>query len=306
MIGIKERQILFDCIKNFIPVRKWRQSVKKYIWGEKNAEKYLKKLQKKVPETFLMPFCDVPEVSIVIPVYNQYIFTKLCLWSIYCNTRKVNYEIIIADDNSFDETKNICEQIKNIRVIRNEKNFGFLKNCNNAVKYARGKFVVLLNNDTVPQKNWLTSLLKVFNEHKRVGVVGAKFIFGTGKLQEAGSMVLKDGTPVNLGWNQYPFLSEFNELKRVDYCSGCGILFEKKLWNKLGGFDEMYSPAYYEDTDFCFRVRECEGLDVYYQPLSEIIHFHNVSYSDKAKEQCEVNKNKFIQKWNNVLEKKGQ
>ena len=83
MIGIKERQILFDCIKNFIPVRKWRQSVKKYIWGEKNAEKYLKKLQKKVPETFLMPFCDVPEVSIVIPVYNQYIFTKNPLFFSY-------------------------------------------------------------------------------------------------------------------------------------------------------------------------------------------------------------------------------
>ena len=92
-------------------------------------------------------------VSIVIPAYNQFHYTYLCIKSIIENSK--DYEIILADDNSTDETKNAKLYFDGIRVVHNETNLRFLKNVNNASSYARGKYIVFLNNDTQVQEGWL-------------------------------------------------------------------------------------------------------------------------------------------------------
>ncbi|MGE5614820.1 MAG: glycosyltransferase, partial [Bacillota bacterium] len=100
-----------------------------------------------------------PLVSIIIPVYNKWEYTYLCLRSIRENTESIEYEIILADDVSSDETVNIGQYIENIKVVRNTENLGFLRNCNNAAKHARGKYILFLNNDTNVQKDWLNYLV---------------------------------------------------------------------------------------------------------------------------------------------------
>lgn len=88
------------------------------------------------------PIYEQPDVSIVIPVYNQFLYTYNCLYSILQNTGKVSYEIIIADDGSTDLTRYINEVVAGVKVIRNKKNLRFLRNCNHAAEQASGKYIL--------------------------------------------------------------------------------------------------------------------------------------------------------------------
>jgi len=249
---------------------------------------------------------DPPLVSIIIPAYNQWDYTFACLKSILQNSNGISYEIILADDNSTDETRQVKKYIKNIIVIRNEENLGFLYNCNNAAESAKGKYIVLLNNDTLVQRDWLTWLVKTMEERPDVGLVGAKVIFATGKLQEAGSIVFKDGSAMNYGREDDPELPQYNYFKDIDYGSGCSICVRTGLWKKAGGFDTRYAPAYYEDTDLAVQVRKM-GYRSVYQPKTTIIHFEGISHGTDLTEGIKKNQVKnqeiFYNKWKEEFEK---
>ncbi|PIE83163.1 MAG: hypothetical protein CSA09_03615 [Candidatus Contendobacter odensis] len=246
------------------------------------------------------------EVSIVIPVYNQYRMTISCLSALKEHTFGINYEIIIADDCSTDLTKNIAEKVNNILVIRNRENLGFLKNCNNAISQARGEYIIILNNDTNVQAGWLSPLLDVFKQDRRAGLVGAKLLFKKGSLQEAGGIIWKDGTGWNYGRGANPQSPEFNYLKEVDYISGACIVLKKTLWDSLNGFDERFCPAYYEDTDLAFRVRAA-GYKVLYQPKSLIVHMEGITHGSNIetgiKKYQQINCQVFWSKWQKELNK---
>ena len=240
-----------------------------------------------------------PKVSIIIPVYNNFDYTYHCLLAIHKHTPLDLVEIIIADDNSQDETINIKEYIKNITVIRNNQNLGFLKNCNNASKYAKGEFLVFLNNDTQVQPNWLEALLSCF-EDPVVGLVGPKFVYEDGILQEAGAIIFQDGFAKRYGTLDNPLKPKYNYKKEVDYVSGACMLLRRELWEKLGGFDEYLAPAYYEDTDLAFCIRKL-GLKVIYQPKAVSVHFESKSYTVKKETSILSNKQKFYEKWKDEL-----
>lgn len=249
---------------------------------------------------------DSPMVSIIIPVYNQWNYTYSCLKSIKENTDGISYEIIIADDVSSDLTKDINLYIENINVIRNEENLGFLLNCNNAAKHAKGKYIHFLNNDTNVQKNWLSSLLELIENDENIGMVGSKLVYSNGKLQEAGGIIWNDASGWNYGRLDDPSKSEYNYVKEVDYISGASIMIKTSLWKKIGGFDERYVPAYFEDSDLAFEVRKA-GYKVMYQPKSVVVHFEGISHGTDEntgiKSYQLKNKEKFISKWKDILEK---
>ncbi|MEI7526236.1 MAG: glycosyltransferase [Mariniphaga sp.] len=250
------------------------------------------------------PICRNPLVSIIIPVYNQWDFTYACLHSILKNSIGISYEIILADDNSTDNTKNARKLVKNINVIRNVKNLGFLFNCNNAAKLANGKYIILLNNDTIVQPDWLKWLLKTMEERPEVGYVGSKLVFSTGKLQEAGGIVFIDGSAMNYGREDDPDRPQYNYFKDVDYCTGAAICVRKSLWDQLRGFDPQYAPAYYEDTDFAMQIRAM-GFRTVYQPKAMVIHFEGISHgtdiTQGIKKKQEDNQTIFHNKWKDEL-----
>ena len=212
----------------------------------------------------------------VIPVYNQIHYTYACLVSILQNTPDVSYEIIIADDVSTDATRELSRYAENVVICRNETNQGFLRNCNNAAKKARGKYIMFLNNDTQVTPGWLSSLVDLIGSDPSIGMVGSKLVYPDGRLQEAGGIIWSDGSGWNYGRLDDPDKAEYNYVKDVDYISGAAILLSRKLWNQIGGFDDRFAPAYCEDSDLAFEVRKA-GLRVVYQPLSKVIHFEGVS-----------------------------
>ncbi len=269
--------------------------------------KYKSRIEKSEKKPIIFPllknsnFSDGISVSVIIPVYNQWDYTFMCLKSILKNTESISYEIIIADDNSSDETVNIDKYVKNVKIIRNKNNLGFLRNCNNAAKQALGKYILFLNNDTEVQKDWLKNLLQLIENDNKIGIAGPKFIYPNGALLEAGCIIWKDGESWQYGAFDNPNRPEYNYIREVDYISGACIIIKKELFDEIGGFDERYAPAYYEDTDLAFEARK-KGYKIVYQPLSVVIHYENITYKKYKPANGQNNKEKFKQKWKQKLE----
>lgn len=255
-------------------------------------------------EKLVLPHFDNPEVSIIIPVYNQFYYTYNCIKSIIDHTENVTYEVILADDCSTDVTKDIDQIVENIVIAKTPENMRFLRNCNNAAKQARGEYIFFLNNDTQVQENWLDTLVDLMGSDEKIGMCGSMLLYPDGALQEAGGIVWKDASAWNFGHLHGPMEPEFNYVKEVDYISGAAILIRKSLWEEIGGFDDRFAPAYYEDTDLAFEVRK-HGYKVVYQPLSKVVHFEGISNgtdtSSGQKEYQIVNEKKFRDKWKDVL-----
>lgn len=222
------------------------------------------------------PQYENPTVSIVIPCYNQIHYTYACLQSILEFTKDVTYEVIIADDVSTDATAEISRFVDGLVICRNQTNQGFLRNCNQAAKAAKGKYIMFLNNDTKVTEGWLSSLVNLIESDDTIGMVGSKLVYPDGRLQEAGGIIWSDGSGWNYGRLDDPDKAEYNYVKDVDYISGAAILLSVDLWKQIGGFDERFAPAYCEDSDLAFEVRKA-GYRVVYQPLSKVIHFEGVS-----------------------------
>ena len=245
-------------------------------------------------------------VSIIIPVYNNLQFTHKCLAAVFQNTAYTNYEVIVIDNASTDDTAVYLENLNDdrVRVITNEDNQGFVGACRQGVEAADGSYLLFLNNDTEVQPNWMSALVKTFERYPDCGAAGAKLVYPNGHLQEAGAIIFKDGFGWNFGRGLSPNDPRFNFVREVDYCSGAALMVSKTAWDTTGGFDERYAPAYYEDTDLCFALRKA-SYKVYYQPQSVVVHHEGMtagtSLDSGFKAYQEVNRNKFVEKWRTVL-----
>ncbi|NOR88309.1 MAG: glycosyltransferase, partial [Bacteroidales bacterium] len=171
-IGPGVQLLLNGGFKNFLHRGGW------YLRGRKKLEEIPVKIPnhkftvKKINRVVKFPPIDDPVVSIIIPVYNQWEYTIQCLDSIQRTSSNMKYEVILMDDQSSDETKNAEEHIKNARIIRNEKNLGFLLNCNKGASLAKGRYIIFLNNDTLVQDQWLFWLVYTMDFKHNVGLVG--------------------------------------------------------------------------------------------------------------------------------------
>lgn len=247
---------------------------------------------------------DEPQVSIVIPVYGQHDTTYNCLASIAANPPSVPYEVIVADDASPQSAAEALAVVQGVRIIRHPANLGFLGNVNAGTAQAKGEWLIILNNDTLVCHKAFDALLQTFANHSNVGLVGAKLLNADGSVQEAGGIIWRDGSGWNWGRNQHRDDPRFNYVRDVDYCSGAVLAIRRSLFESMGGFDTHFAPAYYEDTDLAFRVRE-QGLRVLYQPAAEVYHLEGVSHgrdiNSGMKAYQVVNAEKFYQRWQATL-----
>jgi GT2 family glycosyltransferase len=299
--AVKKRIIYspFDMLKNIDD-----KHAKTYTYINKDIAKqeYKRKLKKFIKSNLriTMPFCDRPAVSVILVLWNQCELTFMCLSSLEKHLPK-DVEVIIIDNDSTDETKNLLKHIDGAKIYYNSENIGFLKACNKAVDYANGEYILFLNNDTILLPNSIEAAISCFNEEKNVGAVGAKIINLDGNLQEAGHITWSDGSCLGYGRGENPDMNKFKFRRPVDYCSGAFLMTPAELFRKLNGFDERFAPAYYEDTDYCLRIWE-SGHSVYYEPNAVIYHFEfGSSNVKKATDFMEKNKTLFKDKHKEYL-----
>jgi GT2 family glycosyltransferase len=243
--------------------------------------------------------------SVIIPVFNKVEFTFQCLRSLL---REVNFndtEVIVVDNASTDRTPELLAHFRGlVRVIENAENRGFVDACNQGAEAAKGRYLVFLNNDTVVLPGWLEALVETVERDEHAGAVGSLFLYPDGRIQEAGAIVWSNGEAFHYGWGKSPEDRRFTFAREVDYCSGASLLIRRELFERLGGFDRRYAPAYYEDTDLCMGVRSL-GKRVIYQPASRLYHFEGVTagtdpHAGFRRFQL-INRDKFYDKWRDVL-----
>lgn len=257
----------------------------------------------------VIPKHENPTVSIIIPAYNKFELTYNCIASIILAFNKTSYEVLVADDNSTDETSELECYIENVVHIKNDENLKFLLNCNNAANHARGEYLVFLNNDTEVTSYWLDELTAPYSMDDRVGLTGSKLLNTNGSLQEAGGIIWGSGQPWNLGNGGNASEPKYNYNRQVDYLTGASMCIPQQVWKEVGGFSLEFAPCYYEDTDIAFKVRE-KGYATIYCPLSRVVHFEGQSHgrdiTKGLKTYQAINESTFKSKWFQEYKHNGQ
>jgi GT2 family glycosyltransferase len=242
-----------------------------------DSKRILSRLGKIYLESFLntnsqieLPYTETPEISIILVLYNKAELTLSCVYSIL-RSQVNSYEVVIVDNNSTDKTRLLLSRIKGAKIIQNTENLHFLLACNQASRVASGRYLLFLNNDTQVLADSINSSLRTIKFSEDIGAVGGKIILPNGTLQEAGNIIWQDGSCSTYGRRDEPFAPEYMFMRDVDYCSGAFLLTNRELFMDMGGFDEDYKPAYYEETDYCVRLWKT-GKRVVYDPNVVLIH----------------------------------
>lgn len=227
-------------------------------------------------------------VSIIIPVYNKVEFTSKCLASVIENTPAYfDYEILVVNNGSTDSTISVVEsfiqRVSNIRLINLDTNLGFAKANNIAVQKAKGKYLILLNNDTEAQPGWLEHLVQTAIQDPSIGAVGSKLLFPDNTVQHAGVVICnrlnKEGTGELVATHRHYKADPLNPIVNIpqeyQVLTAACLLIPKNLFLRMDGFDERFWNGY-EDVDLCLRISEL-GFKLVYCPKSVLIHYESQS-----------------------------
>ncbi len=233
-------------------------------------------------------------ISIIIPVFNQLHLTRNCLASIKKHTG-LPYEIIIVNNGSTDKTKAVMGRLPGIKLISNTKNMGFAYACNQGIKQASGKYVVLLNNDTIVSRSWLDNMISCLDSSPQIGIVGPLSNFVAGRQLVKGP-----------GLKRYNFgdgvmnVREPAKWFEVDFLSGFCMVLKRELINKIGLLDERFNIGSFEDNDYCLRALQ-GGYRLMVAGDTFIYHLGSQTFRGNRIDDRKVgerNRSLFNQKWN--------
>lgn len=234
----------------------------------------------------------VPDLSVVVVLYNQAGLTRRTLQAL-ADQRGLTFETIVIDNASSDETAALLARVTGARIVVNADNTGFLLAANQGAALARGRHLVFLNNDAIVQQGALRAARDRLDADPAVGALGGRIVLSAGGLQEVGNLLLRDGNAHGIGRNEDPFCPAAMTSRATDYVSGVFLAVPVPLWRMLGGFDEAFVPAYYEDADFCLRVWRA-GFRVVVEPGVLVEHVEwGSAPGDEASQRMRANRARF-------------
>lgn len=223
----------------------------------------------------------MPKISIIIPLFNQVGFTKMCLEYLERNTPPEIYETILVDNASTDGTEPLLASLSTkFKRIRNSVNLGFAKACNQGAEIATGEYLIFLNNDTVPHNGWAEALLEPLSRFPDIGIVGPKLIYPDGTIQQAGVAFSNARMPYHLYSGLPADFSGANKERFFQAVTGACFLVSRSDFFAVGQFDERYVNGL-EDIHFCLAIGK-KGKKIFYNPASKVTHFESRSEGRQA------------------------
>jgi len=237
------------------------------------------------------------ECSIIIPVCNRGDLTKQCLLHLAEVTEGCHYEVIVVDNASTDGTQKFLASLGgDIQVIRNTENLGFAKACNQGAAAAKGRYLVFLNNDTIPKPGWLSALVKEVDNHPEIAIVGSKLLYSNNTIQHAGVVFSKVSlTPYHLFSTAPENHKSVNVRRELQAVTAACMLIRREDFNAVSGFDEAYINGF-EDVDLCLKIKE-KGKKVIYQPQSILYHLEQQTPGRKNPDAEAHNARVLLNKW---------
>ena len=225
--------------------------------------------------------------SVIVVSYNKRLYTQLCLTSML-RADPHPEQIVVVDNGSQDGTVELLEgELADaasgagveLALIRNETNAGACTARNQGLKIATGEYIAFMDNDVaVRSRRWLAELRDVLDEDQSHGIVGPKLVFPFEpyNIQHAGAAISRTGRVKYLGRGEPHSAPEHNHRRQVQCLISACWLMRAEVPEQIGGLDEVFSPAQFEDFDFCYRAREA-GWTVLYDPAAEMYHYESVT-----------------------------
>lgn len=248
-----------------------------------------------------------PIVSVIILAWRLTSGLIDCLKSLAESEDAPPFEVQLVLNGASPETRRIvAEHIRGAHLVDLDANVGYGGGCNAAAIRSRGKYLVLLNDDAMVRPDWLANLVAAAARSPRAGAIGSVLLNSDGTVQEAGSRVLKGAGTLQFGKGltvDQATKAGYLSKRSIDYGSGAALLLRRDAFEKVGGFDPRYEPAYYEDVDLCFRLR-LGGWDVILEPSAIVVHASGGStdrdrrFRDFASRRSGT---RFIERWAAVL-----
>ena len=255
-----------------------------------------------------LPASVAPRLSILIPVYNEIDYTVDCLLSVMRNAPNLDYEVVLADDCSTDPDAKLLDGIANLVLVRQATNQGFIRNCNAAFARCRGDYVLLLNNDAQMMPGALARMVAALDSDDRLGAVGPKILYPTGRLQEAGCYITPNGASGMVGLFADPAEPGYEYDRDVAYSSGAALMVRRALVGEAL-FDERFRPAYCEDVDLCLRLL-AGGWRVRYLHAAVVVHHLSVSTNRQSVARkmrtIVTNQQTLVERWGPLIRKLDQ
>jgi GT2 family glycosyltransferase len=234
-------------------------------------------------------FNESMKLSIIIITYNSEHLIGPCLDSIYETIKDIDYEIIVIDNASSDNTVAFLQKkYPKINLVVNSENVGFARGVNQGIKKARGEFILLLNPDMRVLQGTINKSLAYLEKNSEIGILGCQFLYPNMRLQASFGNFPSLFTEFLQTTYLYKFLpwgrfipestiskKRFKKIHKVDWLSGGFMILRRDVFKKIGLFDENFF-MYLEDIDLCFRARKA-GFKIIYFPKAQVIHHHMAS-----------------------------
>ena len=233
-----------------------------------------------------VPACERPDAGIVVVTWNGRDRTAQALEALVAVTPPV-YQLVVVDNGSEDGTAEAVREMRGATTVLNPGNLGFGPAASQGARLVAARHLVFLNDDAVVRAGWLEALLATADADPGVAAVGARLLHPDGRLQEAGSILWREGRVLNYGDGDDPRRHPYRFAREVDYASAACLLVRRSAFTAAGGFDPGYAPAYLEDVDLCLALAEAGGR-VVHQPLAEAVHARGSSLGDERRVQARV------------------
>lgn len=249
------------------------------------------------------PPVEHPKVSVVIPVYKGLQALEDCLRSLAAHLEtEPAFEVILVDDCPAEPVLWTIPESGGLRKISNSENLGFLLTCNRGAAVARGEYLCFLNSDTIVSARWLRSLVETLEGVPDAGLAGSMLLNVDGTIQDAGWRIMRNGWGHSIGRNGDPRTGSYTYRREVDCVTGASFAIRRSVFEGVGGFDQDYAPAFYEEFDLAFRLKR-NGLKTIYEPRSRVLHLGSASYGPELRDRLSsLNHGKFIQRFAAELE----